>query len=445
MSEGFVLKGDLCFSRASGDLEVMENAYLVCADGVCKGAYQELPEEFSSLPLTDHQNRLIVPGLVDLHVHAPQYTFWGLGMDLELIQWLNRHTFPEESKYEDLSYAEKAYRAFADEVYRGPNTRAVVFATRHTPATLLLMDILEGSGLAAYVGKVNMDRNGIPPLQEESAEASLADTEIWLQAALGEKRYANVKPILTPRFIPSCTDGLMSGLKAVQRSYGLPVQSHLSENQGEVAWVRELCPGAGSYAQAYDAFGMFGGDTPTVMAHCVWMSDEEIELMRKRQVFVAHCPQSNMNLSSGIAPVRRFLDAGIPVGLGSDVAGGSHTSIFRAMSDAIQVSKLYWRLVDESCRALTLEEAFYLGTLGGGAFFGNIGSFLPGYEFDALVIDDSRNLDTGPLDMQSRLARVVYQPDRNVIEEKYVRGKNIFDRPLGNAGFKKASKEEGVV
>ena len=158
------------------------------------------------------------------------------------------------------------------------------------------------------------------------------------------------------------------------------MQSHLSENFGEIAWVKELCPATHFYGEAYSQFGLFGGDCPTVMAHCVHSSDEEIALMKKQGVYIAHCPQSNTNLSSGIAPARRYLDAGLHIGLGSDIAAGSSLSILRAMADAIQVSKLYWRLADSSVRPLTLEEAFYMGTEGGGSFFGKVGSFKEGYE-----------------------------------------------------------------
>lgn len=155
--------------------------------------------------------------------------------------------------------------------------------------------------------------------------------------------------------------------------------------------MKELCPDARNYGDAYHRFGLFGGqECPTIMAHCVYSEGEELELLKEQQVFVAHCPASNTNLSSGIAPVRRFLTEGVPVGLGSDVAGGTHTSIFRAMADAIQVSKLRWRLVDADLAPLTAAEAFYLGTAGGGAFFGKVGSFLPDYEFDAVILDDSR-------------------------------------------------------
>ncbi len=424
MHRNFVLKGTVCYSQSPHALVTLPDAYLVCEEGVCAGVFAGWPEAYRAFPLTDCGTKLIVPGLIDLHVHAPQYAFRGLGMDLELLEWLAAHTFPEESKYRDLGYAREAYTAFVDALTRGPNTRACVFATCHLPATRLLMDLLEASGLVTLVGKVNMDRNAPDGLREASAENSLRDTRAWLEGI--EKRYERTAPILTPRFIPSCTDELMRGIAAIQNEWGLPVQSHLSENPGEIAWVRELCPNAAFYGDAYDQFGLFGGDVPTVMAHCVGSDEREIERMSEKGVFVAHCPQSNANLSSGIAPVRRFLSRGLRVGLGSDVAGGCHTSIFRAMADAIQMSKLRWRLVDADDKALSLAEAFYLGTKGGGAFFGKVGSFETGYEFDALVIDDSALAAPFTLTPEERLARVVYSEGESRIVAKYARGRTVF-------------------
>lgn len=424
MEKRFVLKGNLCYSKDLQTLETIPGGYLVCEDGKSLGAFAQLPEQYCNLPVTDYGDCLIMPGLNDLHVHAPQYSFRGLGMDLELLDWLNTHTFPEESKYRELEYAERAYGMFAQDMKRSFNTRACVFATVHVPATLLLMDQLEAAGLATMVGKVNMDRNAPDSLREVNAEQSVQDTIEWLKACEG--RYQNTAPILTPRFIPSCTDGLMRRLGEIQRAQRLPLQSHLSENQGEIAWVKELCPQSASYSDAYRQFGLFGGDVPTIMAHCVWMQEDEIALMKQSKVFVAHCPQSNTNLASGIAPVRRFLDEGIPVGLGSDVAGGCHLSLLRAMSDAIQVSKLRWRLVDQALKPLTLEEAFYLGTMGGGAFFGKVGSFAAGYELDALVVDDSAFAAPNALPLADRLARVVYFAEARDLRAKYVRGVSIL-------------------
>ena len=360
---------------------------------------------------------------MDLHIHAPQYSYRGLGMDMELLEWLEVNTFPEEAKFEETDYAEKSYRIFTENLKNSATTRACIFATVHRPATLLLMDLLEKSGLDTYVGKVNMDRNCPDYICEETQE-SADETLEWIKD-VNHRKYKNTKPILTPRFTPSCTDELMEELKKLQMRYALPVQSHLSENPGEIEWVKELCPWSEFYGDVYDRFGLFGADCPTIMAHCVYSGDEEIARMKENGVFVAHCPESNMNVSSGIAPVRKFLEEGLHVGIGSDVAGGSTENLFRAMAHAVQSSKLRWRLQDNSLEALTAEEVFYMATKGGGEFFGKVGSFEPGYEFDAVVLDDSRLKHPQPLDIRSRLERMIYLADEREIRAKYVKGKEI--------------------
>ena len=424
MTNSFVLKGDILWSRTPQDMTICENQYVVCADGVCAGVFPTLPERFASLPVHDYTGKLIIPGLIDLHAHAPQYAFRSLGMDLELLDWLDTQTFPQEARYADPDYARRAYTLFVDDLRRSSTTRAVLFGTLHVDATLTLMGLLEDSGLITRVGKVNMDRNSPDCLREESAAASLAATRQWLD---GCRDFTRSRPILTPRFIPSCSNALMEGLRDLQRETGLPVQSHLSENQGEIAWVSELCPDSTGYGDTYDRFGLFGGDgCPTIMAHCVWSDEAEWARMKQNGVFVAHCPQSNVNLSSGIAPVRAFLNEGLSVGLGSDIAGGVHLSMLRAIADTIQVSKLRWRLQDASLAPITLPEAFYLATRGGGAFFGKVGAFESGFEFDALVLDDAMlpcPFDLSPLE---RLTRVVYLADDRAVTHKYVSGRKLM-------------------
>ncbi|GHV90631.1 guanine deaminase [Spirochaetia bacterium] len=433
-SRNFILKGDIAYSKTQTRLLTSENSYLVCEKGKSAGVFPSLPPAFAGLPLADYTGKLILPGLTDIHMHAPQFTFRSLGMDLELLEWLNRHAFPEEAKYGDAEYAHLAYGRLVEHLKQGPNTRICFFATLHVPATMILMELLEKSGLVSLVGKVNMDRNSPDILREADAEASAGATREWLGAIEKNGPYKNTYPILTPRFIPSCSDDLMRALSAIQKQYALPLQSHLSENQREIEWVRELCPASSSYGNAYAQFDLFGAQTPTIMAHCVWSDKKELELMRSRSVYAAHCPQSNINLSSGIAPARRFLELGIPTGLGSDVAGGVHTSIFRAMTDAIGVSKLRQCLIAKDEAPLTLEEAFWMGTLGGGSFFGSAGlpgntaatgSFDPGYEFDALVIDDANLTAPFRASVEERLRRVVYLSDDRNIVAKYVRGNPI--------------------
>lgn len=421
----FALKGNICFSQNKSSLSIHENAYLICENGVCAGIFNEIPARFEGIPVRDTKDSLIIPGLVDLHVHAPQYSFRGTGMDLELLDWLNTITFPEEAKYMDIEYARKAYSIFAEDLKKSPTTRACIFGTLHVEATELLMELLDQTGLKTFVGKVNMDRNGPDTLQEKSAQESADATLHWLCDTF--EKYQNTKPILTPRFTPSCTDELMRMLAEIQKKYHLPIQSHLSENMGEISWVQELCPGTSFYGEAYDQFGLFGGEgCPTIMAHCVHSSDAETELMKKQGVYIAHCPQSNTNLSSGIAPIKSYLNQNLHVGLGTDIAGGHSLSMLRAIADAVQVSKLRWRLVDNSLKALTFEEAFYIATMGGGEFFGKTGSFLNGYEFDALILDDSFYRHPQPLNVRDRLERLVYLSDDRCIKGKYVSGRKLF-------------------
>ena len=293
------------------------------------------------------------------------------------------------------------------------------------------MKLMEESGLVSYVGKVNMDREASETLTEASADISAYTTFGWINAT--KDKFVNTKPILTPRFIPCCTDKLMEELRQIQMAYGIPVQSHLSESKGEIDFVKFLRPENPFYGDAYNEYDLFGKnddidtDVKTVMAHCVWSTDEEVEMMRRNGVFVAHCPASNMNLTSGIAPVRKYLDLGLNIGLGSDVAGGHSESIFRAITDAIQVSKMYFRMVDEAYKPLVFSEAFYLATKGGGAFFGQVGSFEEGYEFDAVVLDDSVLVHPQRLNLAERMERAVYLGlDEKNLTAKYVAGRKIF-------------------
>ncbi len=422
--KNFVLKGQVCYSQANGSLLCVPNAYLACENGRCAGVYETLPEEYANLPLTDWGDRILIPGMSDLHIHAPQFSFRGLGMDMELLDWLNTYTFPEESKYRDLEYADRAYSQFAEHLRRSATTRLVAFATIHAPATKLLMEKLEASGLVSYVGKVNMDRNAPDYLREVSAEASLEATERWICDT--QSAFARTKPIITPRFVPTCTAELMGGLGKLSEKYRVPVQSHLSENFGEIAWVKELHPDCDFYGQVYERFGLFGGSQPCVMAHCVHSSQEELDLMKKNGVFVAHSPLSNTNLASGVAPISNMMERKVPLGLASDVAGGDTENMFAVMAGAIRASKLRWRLQDQEVKPLSVEQAFYLATRGGGAFFGKVGAFDKDYEFDCIVVDDSTIDHPQHLELRARLDRCIYLADERHICGKYVGGEQLF-------------------
>lgn len=422
-SNKFVLHGDLIFSKSQNELIEYPDGYLAVDNGKIEGCFSSLPKSFIDVSLFDYKNHLIIPGMIDLHLHAPQYPVCGINMDLELLPWLNKYIFPEEAKYVDINYSVKAYSKFVSDLRKSPTTRAVVFATIHAEATKLLMDMLEKSDLFAMVGKVNMDTNSSEALTEDT-NRSLEETERWILET--KDRYNNIAPIITPRFVPSCTSNLLKGLGDLVEKYKIPVQSHLSENLDEIELVKALNLDVDCYGGVYQKYGLFGNFSKTVMAHCVHSSNDELELMRKNRVYVAHCPQANINLRSGIAPVDRYLNLDIPIGLGTDLAAGAVMSMFRAVTDAVQVSKLRWALTKKNFLPVNITQAFYMATKGGGSFFGDVGSFENGYEMDALVLDDSSLGFSENLTLTQRLERIMYLADDRNIVQKFVGGKPLF-------------------
>ena len=418
----FAIKGDILYSKSLNKVSQNENSYIVCVDGKSEGVFKKLPAKYKGIKIYDYSGHIVIPGLVDIHLHAPQYSFIGLHMDLKLLDWLNKYTFPAESKYKDLNFAKKAYDIFVDDLKKTATTRFAMFATIHNDATLYLMSKLEKVGFKGYVGKVNMDRNS-PKILVEKTKNSVKDTILWIEAC---KKFKSIKPILTPRFIPSCTDELMSELSNIMKTYDLPVQSHLSENRSEIEWVKELMPSVSNYEEAYDRFEMLGSVTNTIMAHYVWPDEKGIELMKDRKVWVAHSPSSNRNLGSGIAPIGRYLKEGVKVGLATDVAGGSYLSMFRAIEDTITASKIRNSLIDDKYASVTIEQALYIATIGGGEFFGKVGSFDKGYEFDAIVLDE-KDIPTvlmPELNLLERFERFIYRP-KDKVYAKFIAGKKV--------------------
>lgn len=417
-----IYKGNILFTKIKDKFEIIENGFIIVKNGKILDLYKNLPSEYQNFEVIDFSDNLIIPGMNDLHCHASQFRNLGMAMDKELIPWLDNYTFPEEGKFKSIEYSDKVYKDFIKEVWRHGTTRIAVFATVHKESSIRLMDLFKQSGLGALVGKVNMNINCTDDLLENT-EKSISDTEYILENYYNADELVN--PIITPRFIPSCNSELLKSLGDLAIKYNVPTQSHLSENLGEIDWVKQLQPESEFYGDAYNRFNLFG-QTKTLMAHCVYSCDKELELMKKNNVFAVHCPNSNLNLGSGIMPVRKFLDNDINIALGSDISGGHDLSIFKVMVNAIQCSKLLWVNSNKQVDFLTLSEAFYMATKGGGSFFGKVGSFEKNYDFDALVLDDS-NLNPESYSLIERLERFIYiGDDRNIIH-RYVRGEEISD------------------
>ena len=417
-----VYKANILYTKERTGFEVVENGYIAVENGRVAGVASNLKAlGCEDAEVTDFGNCLLIPAMNDMHVHAPQVHNQGVAMDLELLPWLQNYTFPEESKYASVEYAERMYRRFLHTQWLFGTMRSVVFGTIHTESTRRLMKLYQEAGMGALVGKVAMNRN-CPPELCEDVEASVAGTEQLIQEFGGADGL--VRPIITPRFVPSCTPELLKACGELANKYHLPVQSHLSENISEIAWVAELEPESRSYGDAYNRYGLFG-QTPTIMAHCVWTKGEELELMKRNGVMVAHCPTSNFNLSSGLAPIRTMLDESLPIGLGSDISGGHDLNMFRMLVYAIQVSKMHY-MHDHSKKFLSLSEIFWIATKSAGSFFGKVGSFEPGYEFDALVIDDDV-LHPSEYSLLHRLERFIYLGDDRQIIHRFCRGQEIAE------------------
>ena len=414
----FIIKGTFIDTITKDELRIRKG-YILVEDGLTKDFSEENPDK--SLKLFDYTDKLIIPGISDLHLHAPQYPNLGLGFDLELLDWLDTYTFPEESKFKDAEYAKKNYQIFVDDLCKSATTRASIFATLHTDVTLLLMDLLEQKKICAYVGKVGMDRNCPDFYIEKNGKE---ETARFIEECQ-KRNYKYVKPIITPRFTISCTDEYMQYLGEIAKKNNIPVQSHLSENIGEIEFVKKLRPNDNFYGESYDKNGLFGKEVKTIMAHCVHCPKEEEELIKTNGVYIAHCPTSNSNLCSGICPAGKYLRQGYNIGLGSDISGGHTLDMFEVMRHTIQVSKLNLRYIDSETKPLTLPETFYMATNKGGSFFGKVGVFEKDYEFDALVLNECDIPSVRVYKEKQRLERFIYHKNGK-IESKFIKGNKIF-------------------
>lgn len=338
--------------------------------------------------------RFFFPGFIDTHIHASQYPNAGIFGKSTLLDWLNTYTFPLESSLgSDHAKARRVYSRCVARTLAHGTTCAAYFATVDVGATNLLVDLCLSRGQRALVGRVCMDEPSTCPdwYRDEDAAQGLARTRECVEHAKrvdpgGEL----VRPVVTPRFAPSCTAKSMEALGRLARDEGLPVQTHVSENKGEVDLVTLLFPkeagnGAG-YAGVYDAFGLLSDRT--ILAHGVHLSEGEARLIAERGAKVSHCPCSNSAITSGAARVRWLLRRGVDVGLGTDVSGGYSPSVLDAARQAVLVSR-HVAMGGEEGDKLSVEEVLHLATRGGArcvGLEGVVGGFEVGMQWDAQLV-----------------------------------------------------------
>ena len=375
-----IFHGNVVYSKSEKELIERENSYIVVEKGVVQGIFDTIPDAYKNLPVTDFGSDVMIPAFSDLHTHAPQYPQRGLKTDAILRDWLEQYTFPLEARYFDPDFAAAVYDAFIEDMIAHGTMHVVAFGTIHSRSTGYLMERLEQKGIASYVGKVNMDVNS-PDCLRENTVASLRDTEAFLERYAGN-RFA--KPILTPRFAPTCSPQLLTGLGKLAKKYAVGVHTHLVESIWESETSIKVHQNAKCDTEIYERAGLLGYG-PFVGAHFIFPSEEDVRVLKKYDGYAVHCPDATVNVIAGIMPSAALAEKGVRVAIGSDVAAGQSLSVYRQVASAVRLSKIK-SFYEPQNRALTFAEAFYMATKQGGSLFGKTGSFERGYAFDALVL-----------------------------------------------------------
>ncbi|CCW59607.1 unnamed protein product [Phytomonas sp. EM1] len=437
-------------------LSVLKNALiLVNSDGVIEKVLSrtEHPDEYDrllSVAKAEHSltelscGQYFMPGFVDLHVHAPQWPQLGKAMDCPLELWLHKYTFPLEAKYSDIEFAAKAYNSLVEALLANGTTCVAYFATAHVESSLLLAKICLEKGQRAVVGRVALDLPSECPeyYRDPSPQESVALSERFIREmqTLPGNELKLVLPAVIPRFIPTSSHEALIGLGKLVQRYGCHVQTHCSESDWEHHHV--IARYNKHDAFALDDFGLL--TRQTVLAHSVFLSDEDMDLVKHRGSAVAHCPLSNIYFSNAVFPLAAALRKGLHVGLGTDISGGHSASIFDAMRFSMSSSRLLASGInpnlpreerstyDPSTTSIDHLTAFYAATTMGGISLDlKVGRLMPGYFFDAVVVDTT--LKHGGIHIFKELdndedifQKIILTASPSNIVRTYVSGRTVY-------------------
>ncbi|XP_076236358.1 guanine deaminase isoform X2 [Calliopsis andreniformis] len=373
---------------------------------------------------TENKNQFLVPGFIDCHIHAVQLPNIGIGYDKTLLEWLETYTFPLELKYADVKFADRVFETVVKYTIMQGTTTACYFASLYSEASVILGQKAANLGQRALIGKLTMN-NKRDDNYYETTEESIKNLKNFIED-ITKINSPLIKPVITPRFALSCDMTMMKELGKLAREKDLHVQSHICENLEEIEAVKNRFPEYDSYAAVYDAANLL--TNKTVMAHGVHLADSEIALLKKRGTAIIHCPSSNTCLKSGLCDVQKLKTKGIKIGLGTDVSGGQSCCILDAMRSALQVSS-HLSFLKENYQALNYKDVFHMATLGSAtalAMDREIGNFVIGKEFDALIIDTSIGIELldeiRSYSLEERLQKFIYSGDNRNIIEVYVSG-----------------------
>lgn len=369
----------------------------------------------------DYSGKLLLPGFVDCHIHYPQ-TDMIASYGEQLLEWLERYTFPTERRFEDARYASEVADFFLEELLRNGTTTAVVLGTVHPQSVEAIFEASLTRGLRMIAGKVLMDRN-CPEYLRDTAESGYTQSRALIERWHGRDRLLYA---VTPRFAPtSSAEQLERAGRLAEEFPDVYVHTHLAENRNEVAWVSELFPASRSYLDVYAGFGLVR--RRSIFAHCIHLDDADRRLMAERGAMAAFCPTSNLFLGSGLFDLRRAREHGMAVGLGTDVGGGTSFSMLRTLQEAYKVAQL-------GGQSLSPYQALYLATFGGAqglCLDHKIGNFEAGKEADFVVID----LAATPLlerrlrharDLAEKLFALIMLGDDRSIAATYSMGRQVY-------------------
>ncbi|KAJ7288161.1 hypothetical protein C8J57DRAFT_1165739 [Mycena rebaudengoi] len=411
------LRGSFVHTPTLGGLDILHDYLLIVDDSGYITHFQAAhsPESQAALQLPDPcvvlpKGCFIAPNFVDLHLHAPQFLYQGNGLHLPLLEWLNEYAFKaEEALDEDPALARKVYTRLARRLIENGTGTVLLFGTIKEATNLILAEVMQAAGMRAFVGKLSMDISSRPSYVEASAPAALAAAQSFVEKCRSIVSHLPphrrlVEPVLTPRFVPTCSDDLLVGLGQLSTTEALKIQSHLAEAHDQVEWVRSE-----RGAEDMEVFDRSGLLTPrTIQAHCTFLSVPSLEHVHSCGTAIAHCPLSNSYFSAEPFKLREALDQGVKVGLGTDVAGGYSLDLMNSMRHAVSVSRMrqgskIMAAAEGSSRSLAIDwkESLYIATKGGAAALGlPTGAFAVGAPFDAQEIRlvDAHGVGVGALD-----------------------------------------------
>jgi guanine deaminase len=375
------------------------------------------------VPLHDYRGKIITPGFIDTHLHYPQADMIASPAP-GLLPWLNTYTFPNERRFDQPAHAREVADFFLDELVRCGTTTAMVYCTVHKESVDAFFEASEARGLRMVAGKVLMDRH-CPDFLRDTAQGGASDSEALIKK--WHKRGRNLYAI-TPRFAPTSSEEQLRLAGELARAYpDTFVQTHVSENADECAWVRSLFPESRSYLHVYDHYGLMR--PRAMLGHCIWLDENDFARMADTGAAAAVCPTSNLFLGSGLFDFARADAARALLSLGTDVGAGTSFSMLQTMNEAYKVA----RMKGSYLPALRM---FYLATLGAARSMqldGAVGSFAPGLEADFIVLDPKATpllaRRTGHCDtLEELLFALALLGDDRAIHATYAAGRKVHER-----------------